>query len=97
MRHLFERTVASVEDVLENDERVPAPGSKRCESISALTVQLQHLLEGCSLGKFVLVFDDIDRQRELPGTLFPALARLGDIVRVNTHILILPKLLLILV
>lgn len=30
--------------------------------------------------RFVLVLDGVDRQREAPGTLLPALARLGDMV-----------------
>lgn len=34
-------------------------------------------------GKFVLVLDGVDRQREAPGTLLPALARLGDMVRLR--------------
>lgn len=50
----------------------------RCESISAFTVELQHLLE--RKGKFILVFDGIDRQREAAPTLLPAIARLGEIV-----------------
>ena len=35
--------------------------------------------------RFVLVFDGIDRQREAPPTLLPALARLSEIVRLTTH------------
>jgi hypothetical protein len=31
-------------------------------------------------GRFVLVFDGIDQQRDAPPTLLPALARLGEIV-----------------
>ena len=50
----------------------------RCESISAFVVQLQRLLE--ENGKFVLVFDGIDQQREAAPTLLPAIARLGKIV-----------------
>ena len=50
----------------------------RCENISAFTVELQHLLQG--KGKFILVFDGIDRQREAAPTLLPAIARLGEIV-----------------
>lgn len=62
----------------------------RCENLSALAVQLQRLLstEGFNeeeveegKAKFVLVFDGVDRQREAPPTLLPALARLGEIVR----------------
>ena len=51
----------------------------RCENLSALTVHLQRLLKGQE--KFVLVFDGVDKQREAPPTLLPALARLGEFVR----------------
>jgi origin recognition complex subunit 5 len=34
--------------------------------------------------RFVLVFDAVDRQRDAPHTLLPALARLSEIVR-NSH------------
>ena len=53
----------------------------RCESLSSLAMTLQRLLEHTQ--KFVLVFDGIDKQREAPSTLLPALARLGDIVRTS--------------
>jgi origin recognition complex subunit 5 len=51
----------------------------RTDSLSVLVVHLQKLLEGRA-GKFVLVFDGIDKQREAPPTLLPALARIGEIV-----------------
>ena len=41
-------------------------------------VELQRLLEG--RGKHILVFDGIDRQREVAPTLLPAIARLGETV-----------------
>lgn len=52
----------------------------RCESISAFVVQLQRLLQGHHKKKFILVFDNIDRQREAAPTLLPALARLHETV-----------------
>lgn len=39
--------------------------------------------ERAEKGKFVLVFDGIDKQRETPPTLLPALARVGEIVSSN--------------
>lgn len=36
--------------------------------------------------RFVLVFDGIDRQREAPITLLPALARLSEIVSILVHL-----------
>ena len=52
--------------------------NRRCENISALAVHLQRLLEGQE--KFALVFDGVDKQRDAPPTLLPALARLGEFV-----------------
>ncbi|KAL8687470.1 MAG: hypothetical protein Q9218_006362 [Villophora microphyllina] len=74
-RHLLERTLSEIQTALGDAAR---PIDGRCESISAFVVQLQRLLEGQQ--KFVLVFDNIDRQREAAPTLLPALARLGEIV-----------------
>jgi len=41
-------------------------------------VHLERLLSDRE--KFILMFDDVDKQREAPPTLLPALARLGEIV-----------------
>jgi origin recognition complex subunit 5 len=46
-------------------------------------VHLQGLLK--SEEKFVLVLDGVDKQREAPPTLLPALARLGEFVRLLYH------------
>ncbi|KAK0306642.1 hypothetical protein LTR01_005937 [Friedmanniomyces endolithicus] len=88
-RHLLERTVAAVTASLWNDK----PGADqdnaynvRCENIAALVAHLQQLLK--SHDKFVLVFDGVDKQRESPPTLLPALARLGEYVPGLTTILI---------
>ncbi|KAL9081355.1 MAG: hypothetical protein Q9157_000074 [Trypethelium eluteriae] len=79
-RHLLERTlaacVASVAALPESE--TDASAYSRCENLSALAAQLQRLLEGH--GKFFLVLDGIDRQRDAPITLFPALARFGEII-----------------
>ncbi len=77
-RHLLERTVAAVHQSLAEEEDAQEYNG-RCESISALVVHLQRLLEGKK--KFVLVFDRVDKQRDAPPTLLPALARLGEFVR----------------
>jgi len=57
-------------------------GKGRCEQISGLAVLLEECLGAWSSNnrKFVLVLDEIDRQREAPPTLLSALARLGEIV-----------------
>lgn len=64
----------------------------KCENLAQLAVEISRLLGGSSReldsnagnnltkGKFVLVLDGIDRQREAPPTLLPALARMGEIV-----------------
>ncbi|KAI0456085.1 origin recognition complex subunit 5 C-terminus-domain-containing protein [Xylaria acuta] len=77
-RHLFERTVGLVGDALQNGS---PPG--RCETLAALTAELTKLLkyvERDVQSRFVLVFDGIDRQRDAPPTLLPALARLSEII-----------------
>ncbi|GAW14760.1 hypothetical protein ANO14919_041630 [Xylariales sp. No.14919] len=77
-RHLFERTVGLVGDALQNDS---TPG--RCETLAALTAELTKKLkyaERDARSRFVLVFDSIDRQRDAPPTLLPALARLSEII-----------------
>ncbi|KAI4167579.1 MAG: hypothetical protein LQ348_007634, partial [Seirophora lacunosa] len=79
-RHLLERTLTEVQHALEEDEeearQVAVDG--RCESISTFVVQLQRLLQGHHKKRFILVFDNIDRQREAAPTLLPALARLHE-------------------
>lgn len=83
-RHLLERTVLACKNEVERDDTVVFDDvDGRCESLSSLTAILQRLLEHTS--KFVLVFDGIDKQREAPPTLLPALARLGETVRLHLY------------
>jgi origin recognition complex subunit 5 len=81
-RHLLEQTFGAVAKAVE------WKGSMgRCDSLSQLVVELSRLLSSWTTSdedgnrRFVLVFDGIDRQRDAPPTLLPALARLGEIVR----------------
>ncbi|KAK6084156.1 origin recognition complex subunit orc5 [Seiridium cupressi] len=86
-RHLFERTTRAVADALKWEGPIG-----RCETLAALTVELSKMLKYVEHGKdwrFVLVFDAIDRQREAPPTLLPALARLSEIIPNLTTIFIL--------
>ncbi|KAI0162924.1 origin recognition complex subunit 5 C-terminus-domain-containing protein [Pestalotiopsis sp. NC0098] len=86
-RHLFERTADTVAEALKWQAPVG-----RCETLAALTVELSKMLKYVERGKawrFVLVFDAIDRQREAPPTLLPALARLSEIIPNLTTIFIL--------
>ncbi|KAI0007948.1 origin recognition complex subunit 5 C-terminus-domain-containing protein [Xylariaceae sp. FL0662B] len=87
-RHLFERTVGSIAEALRW-EGAPAG---RCETLAALTVELMKMLkytERDAGWRFVLVFDGIDRQREAPPTLLPALGRLSEIIPNLTTLFIL--------
>lgn len=96
-RHLLERTVAAVHSSLRTDLQheafdafhgfaAPEAFNGRCENLSSLTVHLQRLL--AKQDKFVLVFDGVDKQRDAPPTLLPALARLGEFVPNLTSVLI---------
>jgi origin recognition complex subunit 5 len=94
-RHLFERTIGLVADTLS------WPGSLgRCETMAALTVELSKMLKYVEREpsfRFVLVFDAIDRQKEAPPTLLPALARLSEVIPSLTTVFIMtspPPLLL---
>ena len=82
-RHLLERTVMSCLDALderyaEDEGAIDRRLYARTENLSSLTVNMSRLLEG--RGRFVLVLDGIDKQREAPPTLGAALARLGESV-----------------
>ncbi|KAL2133599.1 hypothetical protein VTI74DRAFT_2074 [Chaetomium olivicolor] len=85
-RHLYETVVGKVAAALQWDA---APS--RCETVSQLTVELSKMLkytlrpEGF---RFVLVFDGIDRQRDAPHTLLPALARLSEVIPSLTTVFI---------
>lgn len=83
-RHLLERTITSCLDALDeyDDVQLDRKPYSRTENLNALVTNLQRLLEG--RGKFVLVLDGIDKQREAPPTLLPALARFGETVRPHT-------------
>lgn len=88
-RHLLERTLGAVARALDRKDY-----ASRCENLAQLVVGLGKLLERYRDGyprdhgrlgdqgmRFVLVFDGIDRQRDAPNTLLPALARMGEVVR----------------
>ena len=81
-RHLLEQIVGEVAKALEWKGN-----TGRCENLAQLVVELGRQLEswttdtaGTEKRKLVLVFDGIDNQRDAPPTLFPALARLGEVV-----------------
>ncbi|KAI3398151.1 hypothetical protein diail_9773 [Diaporthe ilicicola] len=77
-RHLFETTLRKVASALGFDD-----SATRCESLAQLNFELSKMLKHGTQTEgrhFVLVFDAIDRQREAPPTLLPALARLSEII-----------------
>ncbi|RDA86357.1 hypothetical protein CP532_4311 [Ophiocordyceps camponoti-leonardi (nom. inval.)] len=79
-RHLFETIVGAVATALDRD------GCDRCETLAQLAVFLTTMVgdaakeSGQGRWRFVLVLDAIDRQRDAPPTLVPALARLPEIL-----------------
>ena len=86
-RHLLERAIANTKETLEgqDDDAYIDTVDGRCESISAFVVELLRLLGG--RGRFILVFDGIDHQRDAAPTLLPAIARLGEMVRLPLFVL----------
>lgn len=77
-RQLLERTVLHCIDALKT-ERINSLELPRCDSLSTLQICLENIF--FSQEKFILVFDGIDKQRDAPPTTMPALARLGEYVR----------------
>lgn len=77
-RHLFETAVRKVASALDFHDF-----ATRCESLAQLNFELSRMLKQVMQPEsrhFVLVFDAIDRQKEAPPTLLPALARLSEVV-----------------
>lgn len=82
-RHLLEQTTLAIANAIGYEGTLG-----RCENLAQLMVDVGRLLEewpasthGDGKRRMVLVFDAIDRQKDAPQTLVPALARLGEIVR----------------
>ncbi|KAG6030589.1 hypothetical protein E4U41_007797, partial [Claviceps citrina] len=82
-RHLLERIVASVAEVV----RQGRGRAGRCESLAQLCVTLAAMLGDADAdadagagSRFVLVLDAVDRQRDAPPTLLPGLARLSEVI-----------------
>lgn len=80
-RHTLERAISIIKETLRLHPTAPPPKETdgRCENLSAFVAELQLLLQGSE--RFILVFDNIDEQREASPTLLPGLARLGEVVR----------------
>lgn len=81
MRHLYERVVSAVAAAVRAQDRAP----KRCETMAQLAVAMGDMLQDNARERnprwrFALVLDSMDRQRDAPATLLPALARLSEMV-----------------
>jgi origin recognition complex subunit 5 len=86
-RHLLETIVGAIAQAIGWKGNV-----HRCENLAQLAVEISRLLDGNSRkldsggegddikSRFVLVLDGIDKQRDAPPTLVPALARMGEVV-----------------
>lgn len=82
-RHLLTKILWATLEALGQKDEWEQFGKGRCEHVSTLAVLLDECLTasgGGGKGKFVLVLDEIDKQREAPQTLLSALARLGEMV-----------------
>lgn len=82
-RHLLTKILWNTLEALGQEHEWEKYGKGRCEHVSSLAVLLEECLAARAAekrGKFVLVLDEIDRQREAPHTLLSALARVGEIV-----------------
>lgn len=81
-RHLFETTIRKVAEAIGLESF-----TSRCENLAQLTFELSTMLKyppQPEARHFVLAFDGVDRQKEAPPTLLPALARLSEIVRLTS-------------
>ncbi|KAF4613402.1 hypothetical protein G7Y89_g15484 [Cudoniella acicularis] len=81
-RHLLEQTLGAVAKATGWEGHIG-----RGENLSQLVIEIGKILEAWRAEqedrenrRLVLVFDGIDRQRDAPPTLLPALARLGEII-----------------
>lgn len=79
-RHLLTKILWAALEALGLKSDWETFGKGRCEHVSTLAVLLGQCLASRPGKKFVLVLDGIDKQREAPYTLLPALARLGEMV-----------------
>ncbi|KAJ5644602.1 hypothetical protein N7507_010613 [Penicillium longicatenatum] len=82
-RHLLTKILWNTLEAFDQKEEWEKFGKGRCEHVSTLVVLLEECLAARPAekqGNFVLVLDEIDRQREVPPTLLSALARLGEII-----------------
>ncbi|KAL6852234.1 origin recognition complex subunit 5 C-terminus domain-containing protein [Trichoderma novae-zelandiae] len=93
-RHFFESIIAAVTDALRawNGSGDGDISSQRCETLAQLAASLNSIFDEpqlkTGLNHFVLVLDGMDRQRDPPPTLMPALARLCETIPCLTCVFI---------
>ena len=80
-RHLLCKIFAATLGALGAE--ADAEAFDRLDSVNALAVNLEKLFRGKN-EKVVLVLDEVEEQARAGGCLLPALARLGDLVRIHT-------------
>lgn len=86
-RHLLTKVLWATLEALGRKSEWERFGKGRCEHVSTLAVLLGECLASTA-GKFVLVLDGIDTQREAPQTLLSAVARLGEVVSWSSTVLV---------
>ncbi|KAG9236149.1 origin recognition complex subunit 5 C-terminus-domain-containing protein [Amylocarpus encephaloides] len=81
-RHLLEQTIGAVAKAIGWEGNVG-----RCENVATLVVVVGKMMECWTESgdesvsrRLVLVFDAIDRQRDVPTTMLPALARMAETI-----------------
>jgi origin recognition complex subunit 5 len=89
-RHFFESIIVAVNNAISawNGAEDNENASQRCETLAQLAASLSSIFDQPrtkdGLKHFVLVLDGMDKQRDAPPTLMPALARLGETVSWNS-------------
>lgn len=93
-RHFFESIIAAVTNAVRawNGNRDGEAESQRCETLAQLAASLGAIFNEPQLSDglthFILVLDGMDKQRDPPPTLMPALARLCETIPCLTCIFI---------
>ncbi|KAL1968721.1 hypothetical protein VTN77DRAFT_1547 [Rasamsonia byssochlamydoides] len=90
-RHLLTKILLETLQALGLQDEWERFGKGKCEHVSTLAVLLADAVASTSgrVKKFVLVLDEIDKQREAPQMLLSALARLGEVIPALSVVLIL--------
>ncbi|KAK6357016.1 hypothetical protein TWF718_001347 [Orbilia javanica] len=85
-RHVFEKAYTSCDALITPSNGEDKGRQVRPDSVNALAGQLQKLIPNS--GKIVLVLDAVDKQREMTPTMLSGLARIGEVIKNLTVIMI---------